>query len=114
MEDSERSPSSSVMELRDLCKSFGDTLAVDRVSITLQRGQILALLGENGAGKSTLIKLLAGIFQPDHGSILFRGEPIDHGRHNRLAFIHQDHGLIDSMTIAENIALVRGYDRALD
>jgi ribose transport system ATP-binding protein len=113
MEDSERSPSSSLMELRDLCKSFGDTLAVDRVSISLQRGQILALLGENGAGKSTLIKLLARIFQPDHGSILLHGEPIDHGRHNRLAFIHQDHGLIDSMTIAENIALVRGYDRAL-
>jgi ribose transport system ATP-binding protein len=113
MEDSERSPSSSLIELRDLCKSFGDTLAVDHVSMTLQRGQILALLGENGAGKSTLIKLMAGIFQPDHGSILLDGEPIDHGRHNRLAFIHQDHGLIDSMTIAENIALVRGYERVL-
>jgi ribose transport system ATP-binding protein len=113
MEDPERSPSSPLLELRDLCKSFGDTLAVDHVSITLQRGEILALLGENGAGKSTLIKLLAGIFQPDHGSILLHGEPIDHGRHNRLAFIHQDHGLIDRMTIAENIALVRGYGRAL-
>jgi ribose transport system ATP-binding protein len=113
MVGSERSPASSVVELRNLCKSFRDTLAVDNVSITLPRGQILALLGENGAGKSTLIKLLAGIFQPDHGSILVHGEPIDHARNNHFAFIHQDHGLIDTMTIAENIALVSGYDRAL-
>jgi ribose transport system ATP-binding protein len=109
---SECSPSSPLLELRDLCKSFGDTRAVDHISIALQRGQILALLGENGAGKSTLIKLLAGIFPPDHGSILLHGAPIDHGRNNHLAFIHQDHGLIDTMTVAENIALVRGYDRA--
>lgn len=102
-----------LIELRDLCKSFGDTLAVNRISFTLQRGQILALLGENGAGKSTLIKLLAGIYQPDQGSILLHGEPIDHHRNNQLAFIHQDHGLIDTLTIAENIALVSGYNRAL-
>jgi len=104
---------SPLIELRDLCKSFGDTLAVDHISFTLQRGQILALLGENGAGKSTLIKLLAGVYRPDHGSILLHGEPIDHRRNNHLAFIHQDHGLIDTMTIAENIALVSGYSRAL-
>jgi ribose transport system ATP-binding protein len=102
-----------LLELRDLCKSFADTLAVNHVSFALQRGQILALLGENGAGKSTVIKLLAGIHQPDHGFMLLDGEPIDHRRGNRLAFIHQDHGLIDTMTIAENIALVRGYDRAV-
>jgi ribose transport system ATP-binding protein len=104
---------SPLVELRDLCKSFGETLAVNHISLTLPRGQIVALLGENGAGKSTLIKLLAGIYQPDHGSILLHGEPIDHRRNNQLAFIHQDHGLIDSMTIAENIALVSGYNRAL-
>lgn len=100
------------MELRDLCKSFGDTLAVDHVCLTVDRGEILALLGENGAGKSTLIKLLAGIYRPDRGSILLNGQPIDHHQDNHLAFIHQDHGLIDTMTIAENVALVRGYDRA--
>jgi ribose transport system ATP-binding protein len=99
-----------LVELRDLAKSFGDTLAVDHVCLTVKRGQVLALLGENGAGKSTLIKLLAGIYQPDHGSILLDGQPIDRHRNNRLAFIHQDHGLIDTMTIAENIALVRGYE----
>jgi ribose transport system ATP-binding protein len=104
---------SPLIELRDLCKSFGDTLAVDHVSFSLERGQILALLGENGAGKSTLIKLLAGIYQPDQGSILLDGQPMDHRRADHLAFIHQDHGLIETMTIAENIALVSGYNRTL-
>jgi ribose transport system ATP-binding protein len=101
------------VELRDLCKSFGDTLAVDHVSLTVEGGEILALLGENGAGKSTLIKLLAGIYQPDHGSMLLGERPIERHWNHHLAFIHQDHGLIDGMTIAENMALVRGYERTL-
>ena len=105
--------STPLLELRDLCKSFGDTFAVDHVSLTSEQGQILALLGENGAGKSTVIKLLAGIYQPDHGTIRLNGQPIDRHRDSHIAFIHQDHGLIDSMTIAENIALVRGYNRTL-
>ena len=102
-----------LLELRDLCKSFADTLAVDHVSLTLQQGEVLALLGENGAGKSTIIKLLAGLYPADSGSILLDGQPIHLCPDKRLAFIHQDHGLIDSMSIAENIALVRGYGRAV-
>ncbi|MGA8226920.1 MAG: sugar ABC transporter ATP-binding protein, partial [Xanthobacteraceae bacterium] len=105
--------STPLLELRDLCKSFGETFAVDHVSLTSERGQILALLGENGAGKSTVIKLLAGIYQPDHGSMRLNGQPINHNRDSQIAFIHQDHGLVDTMTIAENIALVRGYDKML-
>ena len=105
--------STPLLELRDLCKSFGETFAVDHLSLTSERGQILALLGENGAGKSTVIKLLAGIYQPDHGSMRLNGQPINHHRDSQIAFIHQDHGLVDTMTIAENIALVRGYDRML-
>ncbi|MBE7209519.1 MAG: sugar ABC transporter ATP-binding protein, partial [Gluconacetobacter diazotrophicus] len=101
-------------------KRFGGTLAVDDVSLALDEGEILALLGENGAGKSTLIKMLAGIHAPDGGRILFRGVPYHHlaartasGGANRqaVAFIHQDLGLIDWMTVAENIALGVGYRR---
>jgi ribose transport system ATP-binding protein len=103
-----------LVEFRGLSKSFGGTRAVDDVSLTVERGRILALLGENGAGKSTLIKLLAGVHQPDRGVIRLDGRLIDH-RHDqaRLAFIHQDHGLVDTLTVAENIALVGGYDRRL-
>jgi len=99
--------------MRDLSKRFGDTVAVDQVSLTVERGEILALLGENGAGKSTLIKLLAGVYQADSGSILLNGQRIDHDYDGQLAFIHQDLGLIDSMTVAENMALICGYQRAV-
>ena len=105
-----------LLSFENVTKRFGGTLAVDDVSLTLQAGEILALLGENGAGKSTLIKMLAGIHTPDGGRILFRGEPYHHlqtrrGQHQNIAFIHQDLGLIDWMTVAENIALGVGYRR---
>lgn len=103
---------SPLVEMRDLSKSFGDTIAVDQVSLTVERGEILALLGENGAGKSTLIKLLAGVYQADCGSILLNGQRIDHDHDGHLAFIHQDLGLIDTMTVAENMAIICGYQRA--
>ena len=90
---SQSGPKSPLVEMRDLSKRFGDTVAVDQVSLTVERGEILALLGENGAGKSTLIKLLAGVYQADSGSILLNGQRIDHDQDGRLAFIHQDLGL---------------------
>ena len=105
-----------LLEFDRVTKSFGGTLAVDAVSLTVQAGEILALLGENGAGKSTLIKTLAGIHLPDSGEIRFRGAPYHHlrtpkGERRSVAFIHQDLGLIDWMTVAENIALGVGYRR---
>ncbi len=99
-------------------KVFGGTVAVDDVTLELGRGEILALLGENGAGKSTMIKMLAGIHAPDGGAILFDGVPYTHrppvaGEPQRVAFIHQDLGLIEWMTVAENMALGQGYERRL-
>jgi ribose transport system ATP-binding protein len=84
------------------------------VSIDLREGEILALLGENGAGKSTLIKTLAGIYKPDTGDILFRGEPYHHrppqpNERQPVAFIHQDLGLIEWMTVGENMGLAQGF-----
>jgi ribose transport system ATP-binding protein len=99
-----------------IVKRFGGVAALKGVSLTLRPGEIVALLGENGAGKSTLIKTLAGIHDPDEGAIFYRGAPYRHrpprfGRRQPVAFIHQDLGLIDWMTIAENIALMIGYPR---
>ena len=59
-------------------KHFGGTYALKDVSLSVARGEILALLGENGAGKSTLIKVLSGIHTPDAGSVLIDGEPYQH------------------------------------
>ncbi|KAJ54625.1 sugar ABC transporter ATPase [Actibacterium mucosum KCTC 23349] len=97
-------------------KHFGGTYALRNVSLAVERGEILALLGENGAGKSTLIKVLGGIHKPDGGRVLIDGQPYEHrpggfGARQSVAFIHQDLGMIEWMTVAENIALALGYAR---
>jgi ribose transport system ATP-binding protein len=97
-------------------KHFGGTYALKSVSLAVERGEIVALLGENGAGKSTLIKILGGIHAPDAGQVLIDGQVYTHrpggfGERQKVAFIHQDLGLIEWMTVAENIALALGYAR---
>ena len=99
-----------------IVKSFGGTEALKGVSLRVPRGQIVALLGENGAGKSTLIKILGGIHPADQGRVTIDQVEYAHtpGRVNerqKVAFIHQDLGLIEWMTIAENMALAQGYPK---
>jgi ribose transport system ATP-binding protein len=99
-----------------IVKSFGGTKALRGVSLHINRGEIVALLGENGAGKSTLIKTLGGIYTPDAGQVLVGGIPYKHinGKaqaKQAVAFIHQDLGLIEWMSVAENIALAVGYPK---
>ncbi|NEX46498.1 sugar ABC transporter ATP-binding protein [Pseudotabrizicola algicola] len=98
-----------------IVKSFGGTRALKGVSLTVGRGEIVALLGENGAGKSTLIKVLGGIHRPDEGDVRIDGVPYAHeagkAGGQKVAFIHQDLGLIEWMSVAENIALALGYVR---
>ncbi len=105
-----------LLSFEGITKRFGGTTALRNVSLHLEAGEVLALLGENGAGKSTLIKCLAGIHAPDEGSILFNGEPYHHAppkphAKQRVAFIHQDLGLLEWMTVAENVGLAQGYSR---
>ena len=97
-------------------KHFGGTYAVRDVSLAVDRGEIVALLGENGAGKSTLIKILGGIHRPDAGQVLIDGHPYEHrpggfGQRQSVAFIHQDLGMIEWMTVAENMALALGFSK---
>src|SRR5436190_23390620 len=97
-----------IVGLGDVTKSFGGTVAVADVSLELRAGEVLALLGENGAGKSTCVKLLTGVYQPDHGQIILDGQPIHlpsplaalrHG----IAVMHQHPGLFGDLDVAENI-----------
>ncbi len=95
-----------------LTKRFFGTLALDRVDLRLQRGEIHALIGENGAGKSTLIKCLAGIYQPDDGAIRLHGVPVEPWQQELpISFVHQDLGLVDELSVGENVALVSGFPR---
>jgi ribose transport system ATP-binding protein len=104
--------SGALLAVHGVSKAFAATQALAEVSLTLRRGEILALLGENGAGKSTLIKILAGVHKPDAGRILFRGADATAALTRLpIAFIHQDLGLVEWMTVAENICLTLGYPR---
>ena len=103
-----------LLTFEGITKRFGGTTALRDVSLHLDAGEVLALLGENGAGKSTLIKALAGIHTPDEGRILFKGEAYVHrpprpNEKQRVAFIHQDLGLVEWMSVAENVGLAQGF-----
>jgi ribose transport system ATP-binding protein len=101
-----------LFEADRLDKSFFATHAADHVSFTVEQGEIVALLGENGAGKSTVIKMLAGVYKPDSGSMRLAGADLaDAGVRDGISFVHQTLGLVDWMTVAENIALSLGYPR---
>jgi ribose transport system ATP-binding protein len=102
----------TLLEVAGLSKQLGGTRALVDVDFDVRAGEVHALLGGNGAGKSTLIKTLAGVHRPDTGTIALNGRIIDTSVDQpAISFIHQDLGLIDAMTIAENIGLVRGYPR---
>ncbi len=98
-----------------ITKTFAGVKALDNVGITLNNGEIHALLGANGSGKSTLAKVLTGVYQPDHGEILAGRQSVaaisspHQAAQLGIAVVHQEAPLIDSMTVAEGVALFRGY-----
>ena len=99
-----------VLELRSITKRFPGVLANDRVDFDLRRGEVHALLGENGAGKSTLMNVLYGLYQPDEGEILVRGEVVKMSSPKEaisrgIGMVHQHFMLIPVMSVAENIVL---------
>lgn len=105
------------LQIDHLSKTFPGTRALDDVSLTSNRGEVLALLGHNGSGKSTLIKVLAGFHQPDDGAqASVDGQAIDLGsseeaKERGLRFVHQDLGLIHELNAVDNVALTIGYAR---
>ncbi|MEU1785344.1 sugar ABC transporter ATP-binding protein [Streptomyces sparsogenes] len=100
-----------LLDCRRLTKRFNGVTVVDGVDLALHGGEVHALLGENGAGKSTVIKMLAGVHRADGGEIRRRGASVALGEDLDIAFIHQDLGLVETLTVAENIALTVGYPR---
>jgi ribose transport system ATP-binding protein len=101
---------SFVLELADIKKRFGPTVALDGVNLSLRKGEVHALVGENGAGKSTLMNILAGSLIPDSGSIKVEGKPYKphsplDARLNGIALIHQELSLCPHMSVAENILM---------
>jgi sulfate transport system ATP-binding protein len=94
------------IEVRNICKQFGDFTAVNDVSLQVGAGELLALLGPSGSGKTTLLRMIAGLESPDSGSILLNDE--DATKHDparrRVGFVFQHYALFRHMTIFENVA----------
>jgi ribose transport system ATP-binding protein len=107
---------SSLLELRSISKFFPGVRALADVSLSLSRGEILAIVGENGAGKSTLLKILGGILQPDQGEIMVDGAPrqlrsVRDADRLGIRLIHQELNLAGDLSVAENVFLGRQPSR---
>jgi ribose transport system ATP-binding protein len=105
-----------LLQVAGLGKTFGDARVLRDVSLEVEPGQVHALIGANGSGKSTLIKILAGFYDPDAGSVItFDGTELDlplteaTSKATGMRFIHQDAPLVDTLSILENLSLEAGY-----
>ncbi len=99
-----------VLEVNNLCKSFGSTIVLNQFNLSLHKGENLIVLGKSGSGKSVLIKCIIGLMKPEQGSIKIFGKDVlsmEHEALDRLrmkvGFLFQSNALYDSMTVRENL-----------
>lgn len=102
-----------ILEIAHVSKTFPGVKALTDVSLDINAGEVLGLVGENGAGKSTLIKILAGVYQPDEGAVIKidgkeigRMDPVTSVRHG-IAISYQEFSLFSNLTVAENISMTK-------
>ena len=100
----------TLLKIKNISKSFGHVQALSKVNIELYPAEVLALVVDNGAGKSTLIKILSGVYNPDHGEIYINGQSVlikNPSQANKIgiASVYQDLALVDVFNVAENIYL---------
>lgn len=100
-----------IIQVRDLCKRFGQQVVFHGLSLDIQRGEILAVVGRSGTGKSVFLKHLIGLVRPDSGSVCVDGHDLHRSGSRHLAHVRQRFGMLfqggalfDSLTVAENIA----------
>lgn len=100
----------ALLEVRNLTKHYGSVVALDDVTLTLVKGEVVGLLGDNGAGKSTLVKCISGALRPTSGEIFLDGEPKEFGspgeaRDVGIETVYQQLALVDIFDMADNMFL---------
>ena len=111
-----RAPYAALLTAAQLFKYYGPQPALEDVSFSLGHGEILAVVGENGAGKSTLSKILAGVVQPDSGSLTLRGRPLRirsprEAIEAGMSYIPQELEYLPNLTVADNLLVGRWPNR---
>ncbi len=101
-----------MLRVEHITKSFGPTIALRDINLTLRKGEVLGLLGDNGSGKSTLIKIICGFHKQDSGRMFLHGEPyepksVDDAREHGIDTVYQDLALIDELSVYHNMFLRR-------
>ena len=90
-----------LIECKDICKNFGEKVALDHVSLEIPEGRIFGLLGPNGAGKTTLIRIINRIAIPNSGEVLFQGRPITQRDVEKIGYMPEERGLYRKMKVGE-------------
>ncbi|MBR2127897.1 MAG: ATP-binding cassette domain-containing protein, partial [Bacteroidales bacterium] len=90
-----------LIQCKDVCKSFGEKVALDHVSVDIPKGKIFGLLGPNGAGKTTLIRIINRITIPNGGEVLFNGRPITQDDVEKIGYLPEERGLYRKMKVGE-------------
>lgn len=103
-----------LLEMKNICKAFNGVPVLKNVELSIEKGEVHALMGENGAGKSTLMNVLTGVYKKDDGEITFDGQSMEHitvkkSEEAGIAFVHQELNLFNDMTVYENIFLGKEY-----
>jgi ABC-2 type transport system ATP-binding protein len=109
-------PGSTVLELIDLRRRFGDVVALDGVSFDVPEGRIVGFVGRNGAGKTTAMRIALGVLQADEGDVRWRGGPVDTATRRRFGYMPEERGLYPKMRVVEQLvylARLRGTSKVL-
>ena len=92
-----------MLELIDLARRFGDVVALDGVSFTVPAGEIVGFVGPNGAGKTTAMRIALGVLEPDAGTVVWRGRPLDADARRRFGYMPEERGLYPKMKVLEQL-----------
>lgn len=107
--------SENIIECRNVCKNFGEKVALDHVSVSVPKGGIFGLLGPNGAGKTTLIRIINRITIPNGGEVLFNGRPITQSDVEKIGYLPEERGLYRKMEVGDQamyLAQLKGMSAA--
>jgi ABC-2 type transport system ATP-binding protein len=92
-----------VLELRDLARRYGDVVALDGVSFTVEAGQMFGFVGPNGAGKTTTMRIVVGVLAADRGEVRFRDAPVDFAMRTRFGYMPEERGLYPKMRVRDQL-----------